>query len=507
MKMQYGMKSRQMQQPLTPADAEEDEEEDETEPEPRKPLLRSGKEEEKKRVSGKIANNSTTKAKTSQQVPVTPAKLTTTPANKSKPNIISSGAVFDDDTPVRARRKASSLHTAAVGGTLVLDKLPTRAEINRMMREHKLMNGASGRDDTDGATTDAEETLPTPCPPRATRGRPSNITVSRKGEEEDSDLGVKAVPRPKSTPRKSVGKPLAYLGALLGSRLSKATRPKSSKYRESVSFLGESMSEDEDLDLDQPTPTKNTKAAAARRLSAKTTTPKNINRFFPSSVASHKIADSTPLRRPKKGRPSYTAKVEVAPVLDLGKSGATSTTSSMARKDELAVTGILRSTPAPETDTEYSGTEGNLTPASVRAFAESSSPLVLSKDLGDEDEDEMENDGGGAVVLDESTMPMSQPVSPSKHALTKSLPEQFRRFVEPQKRLVMKMLRSPPFIDVVPPVLDERAPVEATAYHQLSDLLKGTCERGEGNSCLLLGPRGSGKTLVSRAVEIYRLTF
>ncbi len=34
------------------------------------------------------------------------------------------------------------------------------------------------------------------------------------------------------------------------------------------------------------------------------------------------------------------------------------------------------------------------------------------------------------------------------------------------------------------------------AVAQLTDLLHGTIERGEGNSCLLLGPRGSGKTLV-----------
>ncbi|KAF9055328.1 hypothetical protein BDZ89DRAFT_938335 [Hymenopellis radicata] len=35
------------------------------------------------------------------------------------------------------------------------------------------------------------------------------------------------------------------------------------------------------------------------------------------------------------------------------------------------------------------------------------------------------------------------------------------------------------------------------AVAQLTDLLHGTIERGEGNSCLLLGPRGSGKTLIT----------
>lgn len=37
----------------------------------------------------------------------------------------------------------------------------------------------------------------------------------------------------------------------------------------------------------------------------------------------------------------------------------------------------------------------------------------------------------------------------------------------------------------------------AIALEQLSALLTGTLERGEGNSCLLIGPRGSGKSRVS----------
>jgi hypothetical protein len=42
---------------------------------------------------------------------------------------------------------------------------------------------------------------------------------------------------------------------------------------------------------------------------------------------------------------------------------------------------------------------------------------------------------------------------------------------------------------------DETATNE-TAFQQLTDVLTGTVTRGEGNSCLLLGPRGSGKTSV-----------
>jgi origin recognition complex subunit 4 len=44
---------------------------------------------------------------------------------------------------------------------------------------------------------------------------------------------------------------------------------------------------------------------------------------------------------------------------------------------------------------------------------------------------------------------------------------------------------------------EEDGPLTNTvASQQLSDLLIGTVTRGEGNSCLLLGPRGSGKTRV-----------
>jgi origin recognition complex subunit 4 len=40
-------------------------------------------------------------------------------------------------------------------------------------------------------------------------------------------------------------------------------------------------------------------------------------------------------------------------------------------------------------------------------------------------------------------------------------------------------------------------PTNTTASQQLKDLLTGTVTRGEGNSCFVLGPRGSGKTAVS----------
>ena len=37
---------------------------------------------------------------------------------------------------------------------------------------------------------------------------------------------------------------------------------------------------------------------------------------------------------------------------------------------------------------------------------------------------------------------------------------------------------------------------EEAARKQLSEMIQGTITRGEGNSCIVLGPRGSGKTRV-----------
>lgn len=48
-------------------------------------------------------------------------------------------------------------------------------------------------------------------------------------------------------------------------------------------------------------------------------------------------------------------------------------------------------------------------------------------------------------------------------------------------------------------IIDTEAAEDSTndvAMLQLQDLIRGTVERDEGNSCLLLGPIGSGKTQV-----------
>ncbi|KAF8716681.1 hypothetical protein AX14_012246 [Amanita brunnescens Koide BX004] len=50
--------------------------------------------------------------------------------------------------------------------------------------------------------------------------------------------------------------------------------------------------------------------------------------------------------------------------------------------------------------------------------------------------------------------------------------------------------------------VDDAQTANQIAFQQLSDLVDGTVIRGEGNSCLLLGPRGSGKTsLVNKCLS------
>ncbi|KAF7306815.1 AAA domain-containing protein [Mycena indigotica] len=60
-----------------------------------------------------------------------------------------------------------------------------------------------------------------------------------------------------------------------------------------------------------------------------------------------------------------------------------------------------------------------------------------------------------------------------------------------QKRQILRVLQHPLDLDV-----EEEGSPSRIASQQLSDLLSGTVERGEGNSCMLVGPRGSGKTSI-----------
>jgi origin recognition complex subunit 4 len=97
----------------------------------------------------------------------------------------------------------------------------------------------------------------------------------------------------------------------------------------------------------------------------------------------------------------------------------------------------------------------------------------------------------GAVNLEISKP--STPALPS--GLPRVLSPHLRPCLNAQKRAILAALQNPP--DFMVDDDDERSPLTNTvASQQLSNLLTGTVTRGEGNSCLVLGPRGSGKTRV-----------
>jgi len=75
------------------------------------------------------------------------------------------------------------------------------------------------------------------------------------------------------------------------------------------------------------------------------------------------------------------------------------------------------------------------------------------------------------------------------------LPAHYHPCFQAQKRAIMAALRNPPELDTEGDQ-DETPSTNELAYDDLCDLLTGSVVRGEGNSCLLIGPRGSGKTRV-----------
>lgn len=61
-----------------------------------------------------------------------------------------------------------------------------------------------------------------------------------------------------------------------------------------------------------------------------------------------------------------------------------------------------------------------------------------------------------------------------------------------QRTVVLRALRRPP-----PTESDDSGWPQQDAFQSLYDLLDGTISRGEGNTCMVMGPKGSGKTRVS----------
>ncbi|KAK7695834.1 hypothetical protein QCA50_000472 [Cerrena zonata] len=127
--------------------------------------------------------------------------------------------------------------------------------------------------------------------------------------------------------------------------------------------------------------------------------------------------------------------------------------------------------------------------------------LVISKPSSDNDEEP-------------SPVLKTPPISPSKKGKERALvgpkkgessqdalPESLHPCLRAQKTAILKALhKTPPLIEQEDD--EDETSANALAYEQLTELLKGTVLRGEGNSCILTGPPGSGKTqMVERVVS------
>ncbi|KAK0468397.1 origin recognition complex subunit 4 C-terminus-domain-containing protein [Desarmillaria tabescens] len=111
---------------------------------------------------------------------------------------------------------------------------------------------------------------------------------------------------------------------------------------------------------------------------------------------------------------------------------------------------------------------------------------------------------GQSRVSSPEPPPPQTPISPSKRTralinLTSgSLPLQFHECLNSQKYAILHALHNMSNIQLEddPEDDDDVDQMNASTAENLDELLRGTVERGEGNSCLLLGPRGTGKTMM-----------
>ena len=86
------------------------------------------------------------------------------------------------------------------------------------------------------------------------------------------------------------------------------------------------------------------------------------------------------------------------------------------------------------------------------------------------------------------------PLPPKEVDVSAPLPEHLVAHLEVQQRCILMACRNG--ITASGPSDDLDSTLQA-ASRQLLALLRGTVDRAEGNSCLLLGPRGSGKSQVN----------
>ncbi|KAF9514671.1 hypothetical protein BS47DRAFT_855847 [Hydnum rufescens UP504] len=93
----------------------------------------------------------------------------------------------------------------------------------------------------------------------------------------------------------------------------------------------------------------------------------------------------------------------------------------------------------------------------------------------------------------------STQLSPSKVSMqtASNLSPHLQPFLEAQKRACLTALAKPPLLSSLSHD-DDAVRADAVTFASIVNLLEGTIDRGEGNSCLVLGPRGSGKTRIVR---------
>ncbi|KAK0206591.1 origin recognition complex subunit 4 C-terminus-domain-containing protein [Desarmillaria ectypa] len=111
---------------------------------------------------------------------------------------------------------------------------------------------------------------------------------------------------------------------------------------------------------------------------------------------------------------------------------------------------------------------------------------------------------GQSRVSSPTPPPPQTPSSPSKGSRTLinltsgSLPLQFHGCLNSQKYAILHALRDTSNIKFEDDTEDDDDvdQTNVSTSQNLDELLRGTIERGEGNSCLLLGPRGAGKTMM-----------
>ncbi|KAA1466396.1 hypothetical protein DENSPDRAFT_766939 [Dentipellis sp. KUC8613] len=89
--------------------------------------------------------------------------------------------------------------------------------------------------------------------------------------------------------------------------------------------------------------------------------------------------------------------------------------------------------------------------------------------------------------------PFPSPGSPIRS--THSIPTHHNQCLQAQKGAILAALRKPSSSSTNEQAQEDTS-ANAEALRQLRDLLVGTLDRGEGNSCLLVGPRGSGKSQI-----------